>query len=552
MFLTTRRHRPARVALCIGLCLLLPVQPLFARGGGGGRGGGGFGGGGRGGGGSFGGGGGGFHGGGGGFGGGGGSHGGGGNFGGGGAGINRGGGAGRPQIGGGAGNHNNRGGGGAGERNFGGGGRNPFEGGGNRANIGNRESAGNRANVGNRTNVGNRNINNNFNNVNVGNRAGWSHNYNNYWHHGYWHNGWWGHGGWGWGGWGWGAPLAWGLAGWTMGSLFYNSGYGSYSNPYYVSSQAYAGTALDYSQPIQVAGNAPSSEASPEPNAAEQPPSPEVQAALVPFDAARTAFKAGDYATALAKVDEALKKLPNDAAFHEFRGLVLFAQGKYQESAATIYAVLSAGPGWDWTTLSGMYGNLDDYTKQLRGLEDYRKQHPEAADAAFLLAYQYLSCGHTDAAVRQLEAVEKLLPNDPLAPQLLKLLKANTGDSEQPPTAGDQAPAIQPGSQTAAQAVDDGPPVEKSKIVGAWKASRGSSVSIELTLNSDENFTWKVNQGGRTNVIEGSWSIEGNLLLLQQKSDGNTMMGKVTLGNGGFNFKLLQTGPGDPGLDFAK
>jgi len=53
MFLTTRRHRPARVALCIGLCLLLPVQPLFARGGGGGRGGGGFGGGGRGGGGSF-------------------------------------------------------------------------------------------------------------------------------------------------------------------------------------------------------------------------------------------------------------------------------------------------------------------------------------------------------------------------------------------------------------------------------------------------------------------------------------------------------------------
>src|SRR5262249_57315751 len=112
-------------------------------------------------------------------------------------------------------------------------------------------------------------------------------------------------------------------------------------------------------------------------------------AGLVPFDQAREAFKAGDYAQALKKVDEALQKLPKDAALHEFRALVLFAQGQYQQAAATIYSVLAVGPGWDWTTLSSMYSNVDVYAKQLRALEAYRKQNPGAADAAFLLAYHY-------------------------------------------------------------------------------------------------------------------------------------------------------------------
>ena len=42
--------------------------------------------------------------------------------------------------------------------------------------------------------------------------------------------------------------------------------------------------------------------------------------------------------------------MPNDASLHEFRALVLFALGQYEQAAATLYAVLSNGPGWDWTT----------------------------------------------------------------------------------------------------------------------------------------------------------------------------------------------------------
>jgi hypothetical protein len=33
--------------------------------------------------------------------------------------------------------------------------------------------------------------------------------------------------------------------------------------------------------------------------------------------------------------------------------------------------VLSVGPGWDWTTLIGLYPSIDVYTTQLRALEDF-------------------------------------------------------------------------------------------------------------------------------------------------------------------------------------
>ncbi|HTI51112.1 MAG TPA: tetratricopeptide repeat protein, partial [Planctomycetaceae bacterium] len=430
--------------------------------------------------------------------------------------------------------------------------RNPFSG----------NRAGNN-NIGNRANINNVNVhNNNFNNFhNNALNNNWHHNYNNYWHHGYWPG--YGHG-WGWGGgWGWGWGYPWGAAalggmiGWGLGSMYYSSGYGSYSNPYYVATPAYAGTYLDYSQPIPVSADTQSyaqTDGSTDPNApvitpADTPPSPEVQAALKPFDDARTAFKAGDYNQALTKVDEALKSLPNDAALHEFRALVLFAQAKYQEAAAVIYSVLSVGPGWDWTTLSSMYADVDVYTKQLRTLEDYSKAHPDSADAAFVLGYQYLSCGHNEAAAKQFQTVARLLPNDQLAPQLVKMIGAKSGDQEppQPP------PSADPNAKPALPPEDDGPPIDKSKIVGTWKSARGKAVAIDLALKGDGSFTWKVNQGGRTNVIEGQYEVEGNLLMLKQTSDGNTMVGRVLMADKpGFNFKLVGSGPNDPGLDFAK
>ena len=135
---------------------------------------------------------------------------------------------------------------------------------------------------------------------------------------------------------------------------------------------------------------------------------------------ARAAFGSGDYAGALQLTDEALKVLPNDATLHEFRALVLFAVGKYDLAAGPLYAVLSVGPGWDWTTMAGLYPNIDVYTSQLRKLEAFVSANPKSTAGHFVLAYHYLTQGHTEEAVSQLKQVVALAPQDTLCAQLVK------------------------------------------------------------------------------------------------------------------------------------
>jgi tetratricopeptide (TPR) repeat protein len=145
------------------------------------------------------------------------------------------------------------------------------------------------------------------------------------------------------------------------------------------------------------------------------------------FDAARKAFYNGDYAKAQELVEQAIQVLPSDATLHEFRALTLFAQKKFKEAAATLYAVLWAGPGWNKDTMATLYPDWDTYTRQLRALESYVKAHPDEAYAHFLLAYHYLVVGSMDQAIAQLKEVVRLDPKDQLSAALVKALT-------QPPT----------------------------------------------------------------------------------------------------------------------
>src|SRR5262249_50209384 len=158
---------------------------------------------------------------------------------------------------------------------------------------------------------------------------------------------------------------------------------------------------------------------------------------------------------------------------HEFRSLVLFAMKNYKESAAAVYAVLSAGPGWDWTTLSGLYGNSDDYTTQLRALEDFTKANPNSSDAHFLLAYHYLTTGYPDAAHRHLVAVDRLTPNDRLVQQLLTLTTQ--------PDEKTQTPVPQP-------PITDDKLLKKEQLVGTWNAAGSGGSKFTLTLAADSAF----------------------------------------------------------------
>src|SRR5262249_2959770 len=132
------------------------------------------------------------------------------------------------------------------------------------------------------------------------------------------------------------------------------------------------------------------------PPQAEPPP---IEPGMQQFDEGLAAFKNRDYHLALQRCNEALGVRKNDPVIHEVRALVLFAQGDYKSAAAVLDSLLARSPGMDWTTLSGLYGNADDYVQQLRRLEAQCKSDPRDAAAHFVLAYHYLITGHAEEAV---------------------------------------------------------------------------------------------------------------------------------------------------------
>ena len=54
---------------------------------------------------------------------------------------------------------------------------------------------------------------------------------------------------------------------------------------------------------------------------------------------------------------------------------MLFALKRYDDAAASLYAVLSTGPGWDWTTMIGLYPSVAD--DQLRSWKEYARETPD-------------------------------------------------------------------------------------------------------------------------------------------------------------------------------
>ncbi len=211
--------------------------------------------------------------------------------------------------------------------------------------------------------------------------------------------------------------------------------------------------AYDYANPINVAA------APPEPTAAES--------AQKVFEAARDSFKAGDYGRALALADQALAMLPDDPALHEFRGLALFALKRYDEAAAVDYAVLSAGPGWDWATLVGLYPSVDTYTAHLRALEAAAKQSPTVPAPQFLLAYFYLVQGNKEAAAAQFAQVARLQPQDTLS---AKLAAALAPTSRPPAPVASGAPATAPPAASTAAPDNAQPPPPPASLAGTWVA----------------------------------------------------------------------------------
>jgi hypothetical protein len=381
----------------------------------------------------------------------------------------------------------------------------------------------------------------------LGGYGGWG--YGGYGGYGGW-GGYGGYGGYGYGGYGYGGYP---MTSWLYGPSLYDWGYSSYYNPYYTvagNPLVVQTSAYDYSQPLSAQTTAPA------PGVTEQ--------ATAEFDAARAAFKAGDYTKALDLTDQAIRKMPNDASLHEFRGVTLFAMGRYSDAAAPLYAVLAVGPGWDWSTFSTLYPNVSVYTEQLRSLEKYCNENPSSAAPRFVLAYLYLMQGHTEAGVEQLKHVVMLQPKDTIAAGLLQRLGAAgapTGTAGTAGTAGTTppaeaapppSPAARRGGNAPSTTLTTTPPVKPGRFEGNWTAQPIPETTITLAFLDRDRFSWKVSQQGHDREIHGKMT-SGNGLLTLAQDNGMPMVGNVTWQDEThFNFRIPGSAADQTGLNFSK
>ena len=166
-----------------------------------------------------------------------------------------------------------------------------------------------------------------------------------------------------------------------------------------------------------------------------------------------------------------------------------------------------------------------------------------------MLAYQYLTEEHAEAAVRQLKVVTTLQPKDTLSAQLIQQLEhsqkqaAATGADP----AGDRRRGTRAGRQHTAPAGKEG------KMEGTWTAQPNKDMKITVVFQSDGRFIWKVDRQGKEQQFAGKSSYENGILTLVQDQNNNTMVGNVTLDRRNhFTFKVMGAGPDDPGLSFTR
>jgi hypothetical protein len=305
---------------------------------------------------------------------------------------------------------------------------------------------------------------------------------------------------------------------WAFNSVLYPMGLWRYRNPYWVVGASPV-VVYDYSQPVVV-------------SSADQgePPQP----SLDTFGQARSAFYQGNYPLAQRLADEALKGMQNDPAAHQFRALALFAQGDYRPAAATLNAVLAVSPGWDWATMIGLYPDVETYTVHLRRLERFIDDRPGAGDARFVLAYHYLTAGHTDAAIGQFREVVRMEPKDSVARQMLEMLS--------PPT---PPPAPSP-------AALEGGRLNLDDLLGVWKSHGPDGAQFELTLKQGGEFTWRYQRGGESQSMRGAFALEGNTLAMQPET-GGVLVAEITPPDaGGFTFKPIGSSEVSQTLKFSR
>ena len=241
----------------------------------------------------------------------------------------------------------------------------------------------------------------------------------------------------------------------------------------------------------------------------------------------------GDYTKALELVDQAIKQMPNESALHEFRGVTLFALGRYTDAAAPLVFGARGGTGLGLGTFISLYPNVSVYTDQLRQLESYCRTNASSAPARFVLAYLYLTQGNTNAAVQIAEAGRRPsaeghdlgATHQAARPELFATGGEQRRISRPPPVPGGAADT------------DFRDCAEKADSRGV-ECPAGSGYGDHPDVSGRGPILWKVDQKGKNHVLQGRMT-SGNGLLTLAQDQGPPMVGNVTWADEShFQFKV--------------
>jgi predicted Zn-dependent protease len=350
------------------------------------------------------------------------------------------------------------------------------------------------------------------------------------------------------------------MVGWGLNSVL--TGWGTnvaFFNPYVVQPVVGQTVPFDFSQPVVVNNFIPAESsgtvAGTESVAQAQPANTDNQLGLDAFNRGLEKFKAARFQDALAELNTALKKIPGDPIVHEVRALTLFAIGDFKSAAANLNSLLASSPGMDWTTMSGLYGDISLYTEHLRKLEAFTKANPSDPASHFVLAYHYLVLDEDAAAIDALKVVVANQPKDVVAQRMIDALvppasaQATTPAANAPaPIANATTPAANAPAPTAAADVAE----PETDLVGSWLA-QAKDTKIQLAITEDSKFKWTATTKDQPPVVlEGILVSHSDGLELTNAEQGTIAGGVTSNGENSWNFMISGSPPSDPGLKFTR
>ena len=115
--------------------------------------------------------------------------------------------------------------------------------------------------------------------------------------------------------------------------------------------------------------------------------------------------------------------------------------------------------------------------------------------------------------------------------------------------AGRAAPSQRPVEKKAPE-VSAAPSQPVAQHIGAWTVTLPNNSQVVLTLDKAGSFTWVATKDGKASQFDGTFSVADGTLTLSRSSDNQKLIGKLTISDQGFNFKL--NGAKDNGLNFTR